>query len=709
MSRKALILCLSVLGVVLILIGVAVAVLYSDSSRSEDVASDDIPSVFQAVPSDALLIAYGKASRICPLSDALADEMKRCDAAVSLHYSGKLHSLCVVDVRKVDALVLDALQKYLSGEGKFMAHENNLLIFSSSENILKSAVRHLSEGISIQNAPGFIDAHKSVKGQNVLLVPGVHARRLMTSVFTSKVYKHASFLSKIADWHAFKVNEGHGVNLAGCLLYDGEPDELMSAFENCVPGVSEIADYLPSYTLYAVTLPMENHAAFRNDFQVFADSRNTLKSMQAKQNELKKRGGIAPMELFEKLGVKEVAIAGMMVRSRLEKILLIRVENRDPELIFRDPSITTLRGYVSRLHEWKYASYVSSVYGDMFAINDESCFTYKDGWMIVGSRSAIDEYVTHNALEYTLGEYAAHAGKKSLLSASDALAVAYFSLTAEKDRLSDYMNKGLTDGLRRLVGEPEYSPAVLYIGKSGDRMVSSLAVHGLTLNRTKAPSSSRDTTVVVPKGPFTVLNSHTGKPNTFYQNKFKSLCLRDETGKDLWGVPFDKTICGRAYNIDVYDNGNLQIIFAAGASLYVIDRTGRYVKGFPLDLKKDICLGPDLYDISGQKCAVVLHKDNTLEFYTLPKGKKPSFWRTIDLGDETIKSLPERLTVADKDYWIVRTAIQTLIYPWGGGKPLTKFKDDSMARPDTEVVLVEGKNEVLVNCYDGKKRTVTLK
>jgi hypothetical protein len=483
----------------------------------------------------------------------------------------------------------------------------------------------------------------------------------------------------------------------------------MSAFENCSPGVSKVADYLPFYTLYVVTLPIENQAAFREDFQVFADSRNSLKSMQTRQAELKKRVGLSPMEFFDDLGVKEIATAGMIVRSRLEKIILMRIESRNAELIFRDPSVKTLRGYVSKTHQWKYGSYVSSVYGDMFAIGDESCCTYKDGWLIVGSRSAIDEYVTHNALEYTLGEYMAHAGNKATLSDREAVAVAYFSMTAEKDRLADYMNKNLTEGLRSLLGEPEYCPVVLHIGREGEKMNSSFAVHGLTLSRTKAPSTSRDTTVVIPKGPFKVLNSHTGKTNTFYQNKFKSLCLRDENGKDLWGVPFDKTICGRAYNIDVYANGNLQIIFGAGSSLYVIDRTGRYVKGFPLDLKKEICLGPDIHDLSGQKHAVVLHKDNTLEFYTLPKGKKSSFWHTIDLGSETIKSLPERLTVGEKDYWIVRTSIQTRIYPLGGGKPLTKFKDDSKIRPDSDVVVLEEGTGVQVRCYDGKMRTVNLK
>ena len=709
MSRKSLILCLSVLGVVLVLIGAAVAVLYSGNENAQEGISDDGPSVLSAVPADALFVSCGKAGGLLSLSDALAGQLKRCDAAVSLHFSGKLHSLGVIDVRKAGTSEQNALREYLADEGKSVAQEGSLLLFSSSENILKSAVRHLAEGVSVMDAPGFRTAYESVKGQDILLIPGQHARRLMTSMFTSRVYKHAPFLSKITDWYAFRVREGHGVSLSGNLIYEGEPDELMTAFEGCIPGVSGVADYLPSYTLYAVTLPMANQAAFRKDFQVFADSRGNLKAMQTKQAELKKKNGISPEELFDRLNVKELATAGMMIRSRLEKVLLIHIDSKDAGLIFQDPSIKTLRGYVSKLHQWKYQSYVSSVYGSMFAIADESCFTYRDGWLIVGSRSAIDEYVTHNALEYTLSEYVAHAGKKTLLSASPAVAVAYFSLTAEKNKLSDYMSKSFVNGINAITGEPEYCPVVFSISRNEDSITSTFDIHGLTLARTKAPSTSRDTTVIIPKGPFPVFKSADGKSHKFYQNEHKSLCLKDENGKNLWGVPFDKTICGTAHDIDVHNNGRTQIIFGAGSSLYVIERSGRYMTGFPLDLKKEICLGPDVYDISGLKCAAILHKDNTLELYALPKGKRPSFWHTIDLDDETIKSLPEKLTVGQKDYWIVRTAIQTLIYPVGGGKPLTKFKDDAKIRPDSEVLVLEEENAVEVSCYDGKKRTVNLK
>ena len=132
------------------------------------------------------------------------------------------------------------------------------------------------------------------------------------------------------------------------------------------------------------------------------------------------------------------------------------------------------------------------------------------------------------------------------------------------------------------------------------------------------------------------------------------------------------------------------------------------MSGFPVDLGKEILLGPDVYDFSGARKynALVLHKDNTVEMYNL-KGKKPESWKGI-AAPETVKSLPERITVGGNDYWVVRTSVQTLIYPFYGGEPAVVLEGDSKIRPDSEVKVLDA-TSVQVSCYNGKTRTLKLK
>ena len=250
-------------------------------------------------------------------------------------------------------------------------------------------------------------------------------------------------------------------------------------------------------------------------------------------------------------------------------------------------------------------------------------------------------------------------------------------------------------------------PLVLTVGTSKDRSSFHVELNSLKLRKTKAPAYDRDTTVVIPQGPFKVKNSGTGKTNFFYQQDNLYLCLKEEGGKGLWGIPFDKKICGTACNVDYYANGKIQFLFGAGSRIYLIDRLGRFVKGFPVDLGKEILIGPDVYDFNSTNKynIMVLHKDKTIEMYNL-KGQKPSSWKGIK-SEETIKSLPERLILGDKPCWVVRTSIRTMIYPFNGGEALTREKGDKMIRPDSKVRVIDD-NTVEFECYDGKTRKLVL-
>ena len=104
---------------------------------------------------------------------------------------------------------------------------------------------------------------------------------------------------------------------------------------------------------------------------------------------------------------------------------------------------------------------------------------------------------------------------------------------------------------------------------------------------------------------------------------------------------------------------------------------------------------------------MVLHKDNTIDMYNL-KGVKPSSWKGIAVPEGKIKSLPERMDLSGSTFWVVRTSVQTLIYPFYGGEPLTVYEGAQRIRPDSEIKAVDGKT-VEFTCYDGKVRTQTLK
>lgn len=684
-------------------ITVAVAFLYSGTGNSGKekkvkVADSDRCLTLCAVPSDAVLVATYSEAEAFPV-------MGKLQMAMSLHYySGKLHRLYAIaagkDAEAVDAAVADA-----SAKGYYVSQESGLILISDSETLLKSSQRHLAKGVSIMDAAGFVDAFKSVDGKNMLYIPNNHYSKLLPLLMPRPYSSYAGFLERLADWCVFDLTKTEEqTSLTGVLVHGSDASDFMKVFENSKPGVSELASIIPSYTIFAATMPMKDIQAYVDAYQSYLDSRQKLQIYLSDQRDFGMQQ--SPLEMLKRWNVREVAVASFKAGSVVETVNLMKVNSPELSTLFLGTEVTSLKGYKPAVHEWGYPSLLSTVFGDFFARKDESCFTYIDGWVITGSSAAVEEYASGRALEYKLKQYMANTGQGDLLAEHPSAFVSYFSFTEDKaGHASIFKKKFLSD--LEAEASSEYCPIVLSVSGGKKNSVVSIDMLRLSMKKTKAPAFERDTVVIVPKGPFEVKNSGTGKMNKFYQNSHNSLCLSQE-GKDLWGVPFDKPICGRAGTVDHFNNGKLQILFCAGDKMYLIDRLGRYVTGFPLSLGKQVVLGPDIYDFSGSKRynVMILHKDNTIDMYNL-KGQKPAAWLGIT-APETIKNLPERIMVGGNTFWVVRTSIQTLIFPFYGGDPLTAFTGNQMIRPDSEIKVVDA-TTVEFTCYDGKVRTAKLK
>ena len=685
-------------------IGIAVAFLYSGTGQTDkglkvNVADSSRGLSLCAVPSDAVLVAMYSDSDLFPT-------MKNSQVAMSLHYySGKLHKLYALAAVK-DAAAAEAIVSDYQAKGQYAAYDGDFLLISDSETLLKSSQRHLLKGISIFDAPDFQSAYKSVRGSNVIYISNNHYGKLLPQLMPRPYSSYAGFLERLADWCVFDVNRDKQLtSLSGTLVHDSEASDFMNVLEAMKPATSELSRMLPSYTLFAASLPMKDMTTYIDAYKSYLDSRQRMQIYLAAQERLGL--AIAPVDMLKHWEVSEVSVASFKIGSTVETVNLMKVGRPEIPTLFAGTEVSTLKDYKPALHQWAYPSLISSVFGDFFARNDESCFTYIDGWVVTGSRDAIEEYVSGRALEYNLKKYMADAGQPDLLAEHPLAFVAYFSFTEDKNGLASIFKKNMLKEMTDLCGDAEYCPFVLSVFGGKKNSSVRFDVRNLALKKTKVPVFERDTVVVVPKGPFDVKNSGTGKMNKFYQNSHYSLCLSQD-GKDLWGVPFYEPIAGRAGTVDFFANGKLQILFCAGSKLYMIDRLGRYVSGFPLSLGKDVLLGPDIYDFNGARKynVMVLHKDNTIDMYNL-KGQKPAAWKGITSA-ETIKNLPERLQIGGNTFWVVRTSIQTLIFPFYGGDPLTVFSGNHMIRPDSAVRAVDA-TTVEFTCYDGKVRTLKIK
>ena len=702
MAKRSTIAAVVIVAVLLAGIAVAVTKLYTPVPGEDEVVSAPTGwTILRAVPSDAAAVfvfdGSSKASRIladstgllqgivAPGNDAFMafiQSLGRRKMAISLHNSGNLVPLVAAQIQPSDTVARQLATK----AGLKTLEKDGHLLASRSETFVNAGARHLEEGLSILGTRRLQDLVNHVSGQAVLLVSHAHAPKLLQT-FAGKEFRKDSFVKDLTAWSAWTIQDAgkEQLILKGVALPGEAHASFFGAFAGTSAQTAEFPEAVPYFTATAVAVPIPDVDAYLASRRKLEDGQGHLAQFN-KLLKAKAGRSLSPEEWFRNLQPKELVRISFFEKGERQEALLVK-SARDLKLGSGASN--------------EYRGVLAQVAGEDFAVTDTLCASLGGKWSVFASAPTIQALQDASIKEYNL--------KNRLADASVSLPagfVAYSSLTDAPDLPERLLVKELATPLKEFAVGAGFAPAIATLDLSEGLPSMRVRVSTHTLKGNKVQVMERDTTVNVPTGPYTVYNYFTKKNNQLYQNSSLSICLNDENGKGVWGIPFKEPICGRVHDIDFYKNGKIQFLFAAGDKLYLLDRLGHWVNGFPVKLPKAVLLGPDVYDFTGAGgyTVMVLHKDNSLERYNL-HGQKPDGWKGIQ-APETVKNLPELLEVNGKNYWVVRTSVRTLVYPLAGGEPLVKEEGNKMLRPDAQLKITS--KGISGECYDGRNRDFKL-
>lgn len=757
MNRKSLIICLSVLAALVVFCVSAITVLYSgdkggDTTMSQEElfaeASSRCP-VLCAVPSDAAMILHGESLRqviqatcdtttlVGPLfrgtgrssfarflkdvNANLPGALKNAEATVSMHYSGDLVPLLVIDSGKMPSDSTSGawtLVRFADSTG--VAHavidkspdhaaalkRKTLLVFSPSLPLVKSCLRHVDSGESVLEKTECAAIAAQFSGAVSVMVNGDYCGKLASSFLSRNFRKYSSFLKNFAGWTSFAVEEAGEKSLVmtGRVASYPSPAYFSNMYRSMQPSASRMAEILPAATVAAYGIQIADAETSCDLYSKYIDAAGGGDKNRIRKDTLGRRVKITPDVWAKAIDIKEVVRAAIQTETGVSPVLFIRPGKQDISVLFRGMSYKSLKDYDGGVKSNPYRGFAGALFGKLFDLPD-STFAYSEGWIIAGDRNTVS-LLSSDVKRRRLKDFLSDSGLSSRMPTEGTVFSAYCRVSPEV--ISDVFSKDMGKDAKEILNGVSACPVFFSIAPGAVPKlkldVNRIAFAG---SEDTMPALLRDTVVNVPKGPFKVKNCGTGKTNLFAQQSNNYLVLKEENGKGIWGVPFGAPICGAVENIDYFGNGKLQFLFASGSKLYLIDRLGRFVKPFPVELGKEILLGPAAYDFTGAHgyTVQVLHKDNTIGMYDL-HGKKPSSWKGIKT-EETIKSLPELLKVKGKRFWIVRTSVRTLVFGFDGGEPLYSGNGNKMLLPDSKIN-VNDKGTVSALCYDGKERSLKL-
>lgn len=171
-------------------------------------------------------------------------------------------------------------------------------------------------------------------------------------------------------------------------------------------------------------------------------------------------------------------------------------------------------------------------------------------------------------------------------------------------------------------------------------------------DRKKAEVSSVEPSGAIITSPvFPVLNHQSELYESLYQDAENNLRLAGLNGKISWTRKLDGKIIDRVYEVDMLKNDKIQYLITTSTKLYIIDRLGRDVEGYPINLKITDASYVTLVDYNSTKDYRFLVANKNGDVFIYDKaGKSLPGWSPNVTGI-TLDDGPGYFRLKGKDYF----------------------------------------------------------
>jgi hypothetical protein len=173
--------------------------------------------------------------------------------------------------------------------------------------------------------------------------------------------------------------------------------------------------------------------------------------------------------------------------------------------------------------------------------------------------------------------------------------------------------------------------------------------------------------------PFT--NHYTNASEVIVQDTLNQLYHISNNGQILWKRKMNEEIIGKIHQIDLYSNNKYQIVFSTSSKMYVIDRMGRDVEGYPIEFESTALSGVSVVKYNDAKdYRFLIACQNQMIYNFDPSGKKLKGWEYKKMKHISTHAL-EYMNIQNKDYLLCVYKDGSIVALDRRGKQRLNFKN----------------------------------
>ena len=536
------------------------------------------------------------------------------------------------------------------GSTLFVSFKGDIVFFSENKMLVEDAIRASVAEDKLTANPSFSTAYNTIsKSAEINLFYNYNSLIEYSNVFTRKALTTTNF----SGWAATDLSLRNNLIVANGF---GALNNPISNFTDVLSNQSAepigITAIIPENTSLLFTIGFDDAKQLYNQKNKILQQQNNFWSWDKHRKFVQDSSNVDYNEFINELEGEAGVFNTSATQSEQQKYAFFKSKN----------SITAsslMQGLVSNskthseysISSIKDANITAQLFGDLFN-NTTPYFTTIDDYFIFGSTIASLEYLIDN---YTSANTLANSQHFSN----------YYSYLSAKSNLFFYINPGkiatsLKGKLQTSYGKnlnfnvdsiAKFTAFSLQITRKKDLLLNNVNLfYDTDFKEAIKEEWFRQLDTTISMHPQFVYNHFTKEKMIVVQNDDHKVFAINSKGKELWTLQLNSKILGKITSIDTYKNNKYQCLFNTENQLFLIDRNGKDVDGFPKLLPSNTRIGHALFDYNNTKKYRILIVGEDNKIYNLDKkGKKVKGWKYAK-NSNRIKQTLQHFRVGSKDY-----------------------------------------------------------
>lgn len=554
----------------------------------------------------------------------------------------------------------------------YLALVNGVVIASENEDLIKGSIDQLGSGQSLRKDPGF---------QKLLEVDGEHVdlniytnsegiEDVLGGIAKKGSRDLVSVVSESASWAQMDVNFlEEGVMMNGFTFCSDSLGQLLQILDGQAPQPMDMAGILPANTATMLFVGVEDMTKFKENHRVYLDGRGTLESYDKKLDSINTSLTIdLEMSLFSWIGnsfgvaVTEPGTSSfarksfLIVKTKNEALSDAFLKELDGQMTGKDPNSIAPVASQNQvdIYETEIDQLLPIFFGNNFTHLDLGFYMTVREHVIFGqSVGALQQYVKNLIADTDLSKDIGFNRFSENLSSSYNLFI-YSKVNQSMPIYESYLSHrslGIIEEAKQSIGE--YGAVGLQLSNNNDAYYTNVFLSHDPDRKDEAPlesMASMDGGLII--HPQFVINHYTYDPEIVVQDDSNRLFLLDQFGQQIWQKQLDGPIRSEIYEVDAYRNKKHQILFNTDDKIYLLDRKGKDVDGYPVKLKAKAVTPLTVveYDNKRDYRLLITCENKRIYNYTM-RGNPVKGWKHNRAKDVTLKQF-KYLVNKGKDYLI---------------------------------------------------------